>query len=429
MQYISTRGETEPVGFREALFTGLAPDGGLFMPESIPRLDAEIFTGERSFAELAAMMIHPFIGEEIEQADLLDIAESAFSFPVPLVPLGDGVQILELFHGPTLAFKDFAARFMALAMQHFLEQDGEHLTILVATSGDTGGAVADAFHMLDGISVVVLYPAGRVSAIQRAQLTTLGGNVTVLEIDGSFDDCQRMVKQVFRDDELRASRRLSSANSINVGRLLPQSVYYAWAWKQAGGDQPVVFSVPCGNFGNLTAGILAARMGLPVERFIAATNANDVFPTFLRGEGFHPRASEHTLSNAMDVGSPSNLDRMRTLFGDDVGAMREHISSWSFTDDETAQAIQRTYSEHGYLADPHTAVGLLGLERHLDSTDGEAGIVLSTAHPAKFSDILVEIIDEAIPLPQSLTHSMGLEKRFHEMPADSSALKHFLLKS
>ncbi|MDP6400241.1 MAG: threonine synthase, partial [Candidatus Marinimicrobia bacterium] len=295
MRYFSTNQHSSAVGFREALFHGLAPDRGLYLPESIPEFDRSFYQREMTYSELAAEMIQPFVSNNISSAELMEICNAAFTFDIPLVCLIDDIYVLELFHGPTMAFKDFAARFMARCMEHLLS---EEITILVATSGDTGSAVANGFFGLDGIQVVILYPSGRVSAIQEQQLTTYGGNITALEVEGSFDDCQHMVKEAFLDKSVNQRRSLSSANSINIARLLPQSVYYAWAWKQINTDQPIVFSVPSGNFGNLTGGIIAKHMGLPVEKFIAATNANDVFPKYLETGEFNGMPSKQTISNA-----------------------------------------------------------------------------------------------------------------------------------
>jgi threonine synthase len=428
LRFFSTKNNAVSVGFKDALFQGLAEDGGLYMPETIPHLGTDFFQSNLSYSECAVGMIHPFTKDDLTLAQLSDICELAFDFPIPIKKLNETDSVLELFHGPTLAFKDFAARFMARTMSHFLENENKEITILVATSGDTGSAVANGFFNIEGIKVIILYPSNRVSAIQEKQLTTLGGNITALEIDGTFDDCQRMVKSAFQDAELRSRFTLSSANSINVARLLPQSVYYAWAWKQCGENNPIIFSVPCGNFGNLTAGLFANRMGIPVEIFIAATNANDTFPYFLNSGTLQDQDAIQTISNAMDVGVPSNLDRIQTLFHDDINLIKKDISSWSFSDDETKDCIQNIHNNFDYLIDPHTAIGVLGLNEYREKTNSRTkGIVLSTAHPGKFADVIEPIIGENIPLTDSLQIAMEKEKISIKMSKKFSDLKDYLL--
>ncbi len=428
MHFYSTKDPSSTVGFKDALFQGLAPDGGLYMPESIPVLSSDYFNSNLTYPELAIGMIHPFVEDNLSHAQLTDICVSAFDFPIPIIDLNESDSVLELFHGPTLAFKDFAARFMARTMSHFLENENQELTILVATSGDTGSAVANGFFGIDGINVNILYPSKRVSPIQEKQLTTLGGNITALEIDGTFDDCQRMVKDAFNDIDLRNRRPLSSANSINVARLLPQSVYFAWAWNQCGKNEAVVFSVPSGNFGNLTGGLLANRMGIPVEKFIASTNVNDVFPKYLNSGNVNNQEAVQTLSNAMDVGVPSNLERIQNLFHDNIDQIKVDISSWSFNDEETKIAIRYINDEYNYLVDPHTAVGILGLEKYRYKTHSTTkGIVLSTAHPGKFHDVLEPLVDEKITLTEQLQSAMIKEKVSHYMSNRYSDLKEFLL--
>ena len=428
MRFYSTKGNSISVGFKDALLHGLAPDGGLYMPETIPNLGIDFFKSDLSYPELAVGMIHPFTKDDLAHARLTDICESAFDFPLQIKELNKTDSILELFHGPTFAFKDFAARFMARTMSYFLENNDNELTILVATSGDTGSAVANGFFNVDGINVIILYPSNRVSAIQEKQLTTLGGNITALEIDGSFDDCQRMVKTAFQDIDLRNRLSLSSANSINMARLLPQSVYYSWAWKLCAENKPIIFSVPSGNFGNLTGGLLANRMGVPVEKFIAATNANDTFPNFLSSGTIQHQDAVKTISNAMDVGVPSNLDRIQNLFHDDVNQVKVDISSWSFPDKDTKESIRNMQNEFGYLIDPHTAVGVLGLTKYRNETNSKTkGVVLSTAHPGKFADVIEPIIGNKTTLPESLQITMKKEKNSIKMPKKFSDLKEYLL--
>ena len=427
MQYFSTKKKCAAVSFKEALFKGLAPDGGLYLPESIPEFDLEFFKSGLSYPELACEMIDPYVSGDISTADLEQITKSAFTFDIPLIFLNDKLGVLELFHGPTLAFKDFAARFMARCMEHLLYDE---ITVLVATSGDTGSAVANGFFGVKGIRVVILYPSKRVSPIQEKQLTTLGNNISALEVEGSFDDCQRMVKEAFLDDNLREKRSLSSANSINIARLIPQSVYYAWAWKHVSYGASVVFSVRSGNFGNINAGILAKRMGLPVKKFIVATNANDVFPKYLQSGKIKPQLLKHTLSNAMDVGEPSNLDRILKLYNHDINALHEDLTSWSFSDNETRSSIINTKDSFNYIIDPHTAVGLLGLKtyRRENGTDG-TGIVLATAHPGKFAEVIEPIISEKVSIPKRLQESMSKEKHAIMLPNQYSYLKEYLLET
>jgi len=418
------------VGFREALFNGLAPDGGLYMPDTIPHLGKDYFQSDLIYPELAMGMIHQFAKDDLSKNQLTDICESAFDFPLPITELNETDSVLELFHGPTLAFKDFAARFMARTMSHFIKNENQELTILVATSGDTGSAVANGFYHVEGINVIILYPSKRVSAIQEKQLTTLGGNITALEIDGTFDDCQRMVKQVFQDQEIRQRLSLSSANSINIVRLLPQSVYYAWALKKCSENEPILFSVPCGNFGNLTGGLFAKRMGLPVEKFIAATNMNDTFPHYLDSGKIRDQEAIQTISNAMDVGVPSNLDRIQNLYDLDVNKIKTDIFSWRFSDDETKFCIKNTQDKTNYLIDPHSAVGVLGLNKFREKTNSTLrGVVLATAHPGKFADVINPIIGDEIPLPNSLKTALEKEKNSIKMSTKFSDLKEYFLAS
>jgi|TARA_B100001971_G_scaffold85568_1_gene79096 threonine synthase len=427
LKYFSTGNKSDVVGFKDALLQGLAPDGGLYMPKSIPNLGIEFFTSDFTYPELAVGMIHPFTKDVLSLNKLTEICESAFDFPLPLKKLNETDSTLELFHGPTFAFKDFAARFMARAMSHLIEND-HCLTILVATSGDTGSAVANGFLGLNNIKVVILYPSNRVSAVQEKQLTTMGQNITSLEVNGSFDDCQRMVKQAFQDNELTESRAISSANSINIGRLLPQSVYYAWAWKKV--NEPKIFSVPCGNFGNLTGGLLAKRMGLPVEKFIAATNANDVFPKYLGGGEVAAERAKQTISNAMDVSVPSNLERIKNLYNNEVDQIKSDIISWSFSDDETKRTIKELKEEDNYLTDPHSAVGILGLNKYREETGStQKGVILSTAHPGKFANVVEPIIGEKMDLPKSLHRVLKKEKHAITIRNKYSYLKAFLMES
>lgn len=428
MQYYSTHMKSDLVSFREAIFQGLAPDGGLYMPLLIPSQSVRLFTKELPYSKLAAQLIAPFVEDEIPENILNEICESAFSFPVPVVKLDHKKFVLELFHGPTLAFKDFAARFMARSMAFFMENESKERTILVATSGDTGSAVANGFYRIEGIKIVILYPSGRVSHIQEKQLTTLGKNITALEVDGTFDDCQEMVKAAFLDEEIRSLKQLGSANSINIARLLPQAVYYVWAWIQSGKPENCVFSVPSGNFGNLTGGLIAKRMGLPVKKFIAAVNSNDVFPQYLNSGNFNPMPGKRTLSNAMDVGNPSNLDRINALYAQDVKSIRDDIDSYSFDDDNTRETILQTLEQYNYLSDPHTAVGISGFNNFKEvHGSNNYGIILATAHPGKFSDILEPVINKQIGLPSQLKNCLVKEKNSIKISNDYIELKNYLI--
>lgn len=425
LSYASTRGEGDPVPFQEALLAGLAPDGGLYVPTVIPELDASTWREAATFPELGRHVLRTWLGDEIAREDLRAIVEDALSFPVPVVPLDgggwDGTAVLELFHGPTLSFKDFGARTMARWMDYFLRERDASLTILVATSGDTGSAVADGFAGQDRIRVVLLYPKGKVSPVQERQLIVQRPGVRALAVQGTFDDCQRMVKAAFVDDELSG---LSSANSINIGRLLPQMLYYLWAAKTV--DDDVTFCVPSGNLGNLTGGILAALSGLSVRRFVAAHNVNDFFPQFLLGEGADFRPSIPTLSNAMDVGAPSNFERLEALLSRE--RMKEWIWGTSVTDEETLASMRSVYDTTGYVADPHTAVGLEAVRRFREATgdDGPA-VVLSTAHPAKFPETVGEALGFEPETPERLARLWDRATQVTTIPATLDALKEKLL--
>lgn len=408
-----------PVSFREALFAGLAPDGSLYRPVERPDL-SRLFAGfgpDAGYADLAARTTAALLAPEVDAALARRIADRAFAFSPALRRLDGRRLLLELFHGPTCAFKDFGAQFLAAGMEAFVEAAGERIQVLVATSGDTGSAVAHAFHGRTGIDVVILYPSGRVSALQERQLTTLGGNVHALEVTGSFDDCQRLAKEAFRDPELRRRLRLTSANSINIGRLLPQAFSYLWAAARirgsAGGRPAPVFCVPSGNFGHLTAGVYAWRWGLPVQRFIAATNANDEVPAYLATGRFVPRPSLATLSNAMDVGDPSNFERLTEAFGGSAAAMAALIDGCAVSDDDTRDGMRRTWERHGVLVDPHTAVGCVAAERFIASGACPESdvVVLSTAHPGKFAETVREATGQEPELPDRLARCLGLPKQ------------------
>lgn len=417
---------------KEAVLNGLPADNGLYMPEQIDTLRDSFLKAlpNLSFTEVAFGLTKNLLGDDLSDEVIRGIVDSSYDFEVPLIEVEKGIFSLELFHGPTLAFKDFAARFMSRLMAHLIRNDSRELTILVATSGDTGGAVANGFHNVSGINVVVLYPKGKVSPLQEKQLTTLGGNVRALEVEGTFDDCQRMVKSAFLDKELRQKMRLTSANSISIARLIPQSFYYAYACGQLmHTDLPLVISVPSGNFGNLTGGLIAKRMGVDIEHFVAATNINDVVPQYLKRGAYNPRASKATISNAMDVGDPSNFARIHDLYEGEIDDIRADITGFSYTDEQTKQALKSVYDATGYLMDPHGAVGYLGLKQYLDEVASEecTGVFVETAHPAKFLEVVEETIGQKIDIPEALMATAEKEKVATLIEPTLAALKGQLL--
>ena len=417
MQYVTTRGGAPPVSFTAALFAGLAPDGGLYVPETIEPWTADEIASlsRRSLTELGLRALSPFARGDLDTATLEAVVVDALNFPIPLVQVQPGIFALELFHGPTFAFKDVGARVMARLMASRHRGD-DPITILAATSGDTGSAVAHAFHGVPNTRVVILYPDGRVSPTQEAQLTIFNGertNVRAYAVAGSFDDCHKLTRDAYADPDLRRSMRLTSANSVNIGRLLPQSIYYFHAIAQLQAREataaPPLFSTPSGNFGNLTAGLMAKRAGLPIARFVAATNANDIVPAYLETGRFEPRASLATLSNAMDVGHPSNFERMLWLYGSDLDAMRRDVTGCRFSDDDVRATIRRVYEERGYLLDPHSAIAFMGLvgREGRKGLEGLVGIFLATAHPAKFAEIVEPIIGRPVEKPAALAEALN----------------------
>jgi threonine synthase len=433
MNYYSTRDKNKFVNFKTAVMDGLSKDGGLFMPESITALPASFISGieKYSFQEIGYEVVKRFVGLEIPDQKLASIIENAINFPAPLIELSDQLSVLELFHGPTLAFKDFGARFMAKTMEYFTGDLNKELNILVATSGDTGSAVAYGFYGIEGINVFILYPKGKVSLIQEKQLTTLDKNITAIEVNGTFDDCQRMVKEAFIDEDLNAKLNLSSANSINIARLIPQSFYYINSYSQIKDKTgPVVISVPSGNLGNITAGLFAKKMGIPITKFIGATNRNDVFTEFINSYRFNPRSSIQTLSNAMDVGNPSNLERIIDLYGNNVDDMRKDISSSSWSDEETEIGIREVFEKYNYVIDPHGSIGYMALKRYMKSDGAESvkGIIVETAHPAKFKDIVENVIHNKVEIPERLSVCMDKEKKTVNLEKTFSSLKDFLMK-
>src|SRR5882757_9823336 len=381
MKFYSTNNSKNLVSLQEAVIKGLAPDNGLYMPEKIPAFSSDFFNSlsEKTFQEIAYDVAKEFVDGDISSDQLKNIIDHTISFDAPLVEVEKGIFALELFHGPTLAFKDFGARFMSQVLGHFAQQQKREIVILVATSGDTGSAVANGFLGVPGTRVVVLYPSGKVSEIQEKQFTTLGKNITAVEINGTFDDCQRLVKQAFLDQELKASFFLTSANSINMARLIPQSFYYFYAWSRLPNKKNVVFSIPSGNFGNLTAGLIAKKMGLPIQHFIAATNINDIVPHYLTTKEYLPKSSASTISNAMDVGNPSNFARMLDLFHHDHSAMKKEITGYAFTDEETRSVMREVFEKFNYTLDPHGAIGYLGLKKYQSQNPESVGVFLETA--------------------------------------------------
>ena len=427
MQLYSTNNKNNKVFLKEAVMQSLAVDKGLYMPEVIPALSPDFIKNidKYSFQEIAFEVSRCLIGDYVPSEELKKIVDNAITFPAPIVKLDEIRASLELWHGPSLAFKDFGARFMAALMSYFIKDENKDLTILVATSGDTGGAVASGFYKTPGIEVIILYPIGKVSDLQEKQLTTLGNNISALEIQGSFDDCQALVKEAFLDKELNAAYQLSSANSINIARLIPQTFYYFEAYKQVfKSGKDIVFSVPSGNFGNITAGLLAKRMGLPIKRFIAATNINKIVPDYLKLGIYKPRPSVATISNAMDVGNPSNFTRVLNLYDDSIDEIRKDVSGYYLNDEETRSAMKEAYAKFGYICDPHGAIGYKSLD---ELEDNELGIFLETAHPAKFLDTVEETLNLKIEIPTALKEIANKEKVATLLNKDFSGFKRYLL--
>ncbi len=430
MNYYSLNKQAPNVSFKNAVIKGIAPDKGLYFPESITSLPESFFEDIQNLShhEIAFLAIRQFVSDDIPDSVLKDILEEILDFDFPVVEIGDNVATLELFHGPTMAFKDVGARFMAQCLGYFSRGEKSEVTVLVATSGDTGGAVANGFLGVEGVNVVILYPSGKVSDIQERQLTTLGQNITALRVDGTFDDCQKMVKSAFLDDELIARMQLTSANSINVARWLPQLFYFLFAYKALKSKKKeIVFSIPSGNFGNICAGMVAQRLGMPVKHFVAATNVNDTVPEFMVTGKYNPKPSTATISNAMDVGDPSNFIRIRHLYNDDYEALKENLSSFAFTDDETRKAILDIYNNSGYIADPHGAVGYLGLKKFQENHPDTYGIFLETAHPVKFLDVVEETIGKSLEIPPQIQKVMDREKKSIRIK-NYGELKQYLLK-
>ncbi|SFR79012.1 threonine synthase [Maribacter stanieri] len=431
MKFYSLNNTAPEVSFDTAVVNGIAPDKGLYFPEEINPLPISFFENIESFSneEIAFKAIQQFVSGIVPNDVLKDILKEVLDFDFPVVEITPNIGTLELFHGPTMAFKDVGARFMAQCLGYFSRSTKNEVTVLVATSGDTGGAVANGFLGVEGVNVVILYPSGKVSDIQERQLTTLGKNITALEVDGTFDDCQAMVKNAFLDKELLDEMKLTSANSINVARWLPQLFYFLFAYKQVKSKgKEIVFSVPSGNFGNICAGLVAQRLGMPVKHFIASTNVNDTVPQFMLTKEYNPKPSTATISNAMDVGDPSNFIRIRHLFKDDFEALKKNLSSYSFDDNNTKEALKEIYNISGYIADPHGAVGYLGLKKYQQQHPETYGIFLETAHPVKFLDIVEETLNEKLEIPAQIQKVMGKTKISIKI-SNYEGLKDFLLKS
>lgn len=429
MKYYSLNKKAEDTTFEDAVIRGLAPDKGLYFPRTITALDPSFFEAieEKSNATIAFEAIKQFIVPEIPENILKQIIEDTLNFDFPIVNIDGNISTLELFHGPTMAFKDVGARFMARCLGYFNKSNTKEVTVLVATSGDTGGAVANGFLNVKGVNVVILYPSGKVSEIQEKQLTTLGKNITALEVDGVFDDCQDMVKQAFMDKELTANMQLTSANSINIARWLPQLFYYMFAYKQLKAKhKDIVFAVPSGNFGNICAGMVAQKLGLPVKHFIAANNANDTIVDFMETQAYRPKPSVQTISNAMDVGNPSNFVRIQELHDNSFDALKANLSTYSFSDKETKAALLELFEDFNYIADPHGAVGYLGAKEYLRSNDAHV-VFLETAHPTKFLDVVENIINTNLPLPSQIRAIMDKKKKAIQI-STYEELKAFLMQ-
>lgn len=430
MQYYSLNKQAAPVSFREATISGQAPDKGLYFPELIPTLERSFIDNinDISNEEIAYRVILPFIGNEIPEAELKRIVAETINFEIPLVPVTENISALELYHGPTLAFKDIGARFMSRCLGYFMQESKKEVTVLVATSGDTGGAVANGFFDIPGIEVVILYPKGKVSRVQEQQLTTMGRNISALEVNGNFDNCQQMVKQAFIDIDLNKKLFLTSANSINVARWLPQQFYYFFAWKQwADKSNPPVICVPSGNFGNICAGLLAHISGLPVKHFIAACNANKTIPEFLQTEKYQPRQALATISNAMDVGDPSNFVRILELFQQKIGSLKKILTSYSISDEHTIATIKKLFSHQHYLTDPHGAVAFNAVEQWLQEHPADKAIFLETAHPVKFFDVVEPLIGKQITIPDAVQAIMHKEKIAISIEPQFRDLKDYLM--
>ncbi|MCB0708328.1 MAG: threonine synthase [Chitinophagaceae bacterium] len=430
MQFYSLNKQSTTVDFKTATILGQAPDKGLYFPEVIPQVSKKLIDNIENFSNeaIALQVITPYVGESIPKKELDRIINETVNFEFPIIKISESIYSLELFHGPTLAFKDVGARFMSLCLGYFAKGNNKKVTVLVATSGDTGGAVAQGFYDVEGVDVVILYPSGKVSNVQEKQLTTLGKNIYALEVDGTFDECQQMVKAAFADSMLNKKLKLTSANSINVARWLPQQFYYFYLWKQwKDKNNPPVVAVPSGNFGNICAGLLARQSGLPIKHFIAACNTNDTVPQFLNTGNYHPKKAIATLSNAMDVGDPSNFIRVLQLFERQNELLKKLMSGYSVSDEETKTTLVSVLKDHNYLLDPHGAVAYKALYDHLAIFPADKGVILETAHPIKFYDKIEPLIEQPVEVPEKIAMMMNKEKFSTKISADTSSLIDFLM--
>jgi len=430
MLYYSLNKNAPVVDFKTATIAGQSPDKGLYFPQSIPQVNKKLLNDIENYsnAAIAYEVIKPFVGDVIPDDLLKKIVEETVNFEIPLVQVTENIYSLELFHGPTLAFKDVGARFMSRCLGYFAKEKTEKIVVLVATSGDTGGAVANGFYDVPGIEVVILYPSGKVSSVQEKQLTTLGKNIHAIEVNGSFDNCQKMVKETFMDKTLKQQVFLTSANSINVARWLPQQFYYYFLWKQwQDKSNPPTIAVPSGNFGNICAGLLAQKAGLPIKHFIAACNANDTIPKFFNTGIYKPTTAIATISNAMDVGDPSNFVRILEMFSNENNALKNSLSSVSITDEATAETLLKVFKQNNYLLDPHGAVAYTALQLYLSNNPTEKGVILETAHPVKFYDVIEPITNERVPIPAAIAAQLKLEKKSFKMEADGRKLREWLV--
>jgi len=430
MLYYSLNKNAPVVDFKTATIAGQSPDKGLYFPQSIPQVNKKLLNDIENYsnAAIAYEVIKPFVGDVIPDDLLKKIVEETVNFEIPLVQVTENIYSLELFHGPTLAFKDVGARFMSRCLGYFAKEKTEKIVVLVATSGDTGGAVANGFYDVPGIKVVILYPSGKVSSVQEKQITTLGKNIYAIEVNGSFDDCQKMVKETFMDETLKQQVFLTSANSINVARWLPQQFYYYFLWKQwQDKSNPPTIAVPSGNFGNICAGLLAQKAGLPIKHFIAACNANDTIPKFFNTGIYKPTTAIATISNAMDVGDPSNFVRILEMFSNENNALKNSLSSVSITDEATAETLLKVFKQNNYLLDPHGAVAYTALQLYLSNNPTEKGVILETAHPVKFYDVIEPITNERVPIPAAIAAQLKLEKKSFKMEADGRKLREWLV--
>ncbi len=431
MKYYSLNKQSPVVDFEAATILGQAPDKGLYFPETIPQVSKELIGNIENYSNEAIAMevIAPYIGDAIPKDVLEKIVSETVNFEIPLVKITDDIFSMELFHGPTLAFKDIGARFMSRCLGYFARDSKAKIVVLVATSGDTGGAVAHGFYNVEGVDVVILYPSGKVSSVQEKQLTTLEKNIHALEVDGTFDECQQMVKAVFADEELNKKMKLTSANSINVARWLPQQFYYFYLWKQwKDKKNPPVVTVPSGNFGNICAGLLAQQSGLPIKHFIAACNANDTVPEFLRSGNYQPKKAVATISNAMDVGDPSNFIRIMEIFHQQIDGLKRTLNGYTISDDETKTTLISVFKEHNYLLDPHGAVAYTALQQYQAQNPNTKGVILETAHPVKFYDAIEPLINQTVPVPEVVAEQIKKEKVSSKIGANTYELKDFLLR-